>query len=630
MDFSGIKKRLVSGMFLCSVLTVAAQPAIVENIAIGKPVSSNVDNLSHREPAKALDGSVNYTDSKWTGTGESSVPQWLTVDLQNNFTIARYVVKHAGCGNEDASLNTCNFEILKSNDGINYTPVDKVRGNRADITDKDVRPFNARYVRLQITRPQQGNGNQSNIYEFELYEKPRRQISGKSFYATEGFERFSSTKHLKEYYAVSSGDISLKLLGKTKVLKLDYNGQAKVSVKLPDVTDLSKYTVLGIDFCFPADATRPQVKDSETLYVSFTDTDNKTAIVQYPFDNSIWMTDGRPWVSWHINMKDMSAVDLKSIKNINIGLNAKGSGSFLIDNISFERQKYILDFTKIIKTDRITEEESIIRKPSGHRGVCWGTSILKIDTVYYLFNAWWSKGKDFDTGGIELFRSNNLYGGYTYVNEPLPRDFMTSVPLWGNYAHNPDAVKFGDTYYLYHISGRSSDRGGKILSIGVAWSKNVTGPWNFHHGPLITATLPGMPEDDDSFKGCTCFGVENPRVIEKDGEYYMFYKTSQTFHRGHGEGTEGRDGKDGYYIGYTVVKSNSPVGPLIPVRNSGLRGRGMQYDLYPTVTDVKAEGKSGEYSNPGNWDVEDMMLFRYIDGRYYAILKDFMGYWNRS
>jgi hypothetical protein len=616
-------------LLFLAVQASAQVSTVLENIAIGKPVTANSDNLSHREPAKALNGSVNGVNDKWSSSGEGTGVQWITVNLQGQFTISRYVVKHAGYGNESAALNTADFELLQSADGVHFTSVDKVTGNTADITDKDVAPFTAQYIRLQITKAQQGKSRKCNIYALELYEKPLSQINSRSFYATEDFERFTTTSELKNSYAVIDGDISLESVGKTKALKLQFNGKTTVNAKLPGIVNLGAYTVLGLDFKFPVDASRAQVKGSQTLFVSITDTHNKTAKVQYPHDNSVWMMDGRPWVNWHINMQDFVGLDLKHIKDFRIGLDADCAGSFLIDNISFERQKFVLDFTKIIRTDRISEEKSVLRKPSPPKGALWGTAIIKSGNSYGLFQAWWTSGKDFDTGGIDYLRSNNLLGGYKFVNTPMPRDFITSVPKWGNYAHNPDIGKYGDTYYLYYSSGRSTDRGGNLRQIGVAWSKDLAGGWQFSPGPVITMSAHGVPPNDDSFNGTRCYGVENPRMIEKDGEYYLFYKTLHNFKLPK-EGAKGRSGGFGYYLGYSIAKSQSPLGPFTQIRNSGLRGRGRQYRLYPTIDDMKAEGKPRDYSAPGMWDLEDMCIFKYADGRYYAILKDFIGRWNRS
>ncbi|KAA6301492.1 MAG: hypothetical protein EZS26_002366 [Candidatus Ordinivivax streblomastigis] len=634
------RKQIKTGCLVLSLMFITTQliaQSVVENIAIGKPVSSNVDNLSLREPAKALNGTVNDSNDKWSSSGEGTGAQWITVDLQVPFTIARYVVKHAGYGNEATFLNTANFEIQKSVDGVNFTSVDKVEGNTADMTDKDVSPFTARYVRLQITKAQLGSSRRCAVFEFELYETPASQINANSFYATEGFERFTSTGELKNKYTITGGDISLETVGKTKAVKLQFNGKTEMTVKLPTSTiDLSAYTVWGLDFKFPINVSRSVVKDSEKLYITLTDAGNKTVTVNYPHDNSIWMMDERPWVSWHINMKDFASLNLKAVKDIRIGVNAQGSGNFLIDNISFERQRNILDFTKIIKSSRISEQASVIRKPAAPKGAFWCTAIVKkVPTTYYLLQSWWTSNKDYDTGGVDLLKANNLTGPYTFVKESMPRDFITGIPNWGNFAHTPDIIKQGDTYYIYYDSGRSSDRGGRTEEVGLAWTKDLEGAWNFSQGPILTDANVGVPIDDPTFANTWCFGISCTRMIEKDGEFYLFYKTQRNFQRKSGEGDWGRDcynGRNcvGYYIGYSILKGSSPMGPFTQVRNSGLRGRGSQYHLYPSCDDMIAEGKTAEWSDPGDWDLEDLTLFRYIDGRYYAVLKDFMGRWNRS
>jgi hypothetical protein len=486
---------------------------------------------------------------------------------------------------------------------------------------------------LQVTKAQLTSSQKCTIYAFELYEKPSSAINANSFYATEGFERFDSNTDLKQKYSVSGGDIMLETVGKTKAMKWNFVGQSVIKAELTGSIDLSSYTGWGMDFKFSTTATRAQVKSSQTLYATLVDVDGSSATVNYPHDNSIWMMDGRPWLSWHINMKDFASLNLKSVKEIHIGVKANEAGSFLIDNLSFERQKYVLDFSKIIRTDKITESASVIRQKSNDgKGAFWGTSIVKTGRSYACFQAWWSSGKDFDTGAIDYLSAPDLLGPYTFTNTALPRYFMTTIPKWGEYTHGPDIVKYGDTYYLYYSSGGSSDGSGHSREIGVAWTQDLSNAssWQYSNGPVVTKNAHGIISGDDSFNGCWATGVENPRMMEKDGEYYLFYKTLCNFNRAQGEGNGGRDGNYGYYLGYSIVKGPTPVGPFTPVRNSGLRGRGKQYSLYPTVSNVNAEGLPKEYSSPGMWDVEDMCIFKYIDGRYYGVLKDFMGRWNRS
>ena len=116
-------------------------------------------------PDMSVDGKMG---TKWH-TSENPGAQWLKVDLGQDYTIDRWVVKHAEAGGEPSIYNTKDFKLQKSSDGSAWTDVDSVTGNTADITDRTVTAFTARYVRLYITIPTNGAGNGSRIYEFEVY-----------------------------------------------------------------------------------------------------------------------------------------------------------------------------------------------------------------------------------------------------------------------------------------------------------------------------------------------------------------------------------------------------------------------------------------------------------------------------
>ena len=117
-------------------------------------------------PSKAVDGSV-PNNSKWCST--ASGDKWLRLDLGQNYNFNRWVVKHAGAGGEDPRANTRDFKLQKSTDGSNWTDVDTVTGNTANITDRAVAVSNVRYVRLYITNPSSMD-TAARIYEFELYD----------------------------------------------------------------------------------------------------------------------------------------------------------------------------------------------------------------------------------------------------------------------------------------------------------------------------------------------------------------------------------------------------------------------------------------------------------------------------
>ncbi|HEY0828589.1 MAG TPA: glycosyl hydrolase family 28-related protein, partial [Bacilli bacterium] len=138
-------------------LSVYSLP-ITQNKAATSNSSSNGDTAS-----RAVDGAG---VSKWVST--AAAPNWLTVDLGAAYDISRWVVKHAGINGESVSLNTKDYKLQISSDGTNFTDVDAVTSNTANLTDRNV-SASGRYVRLYVTAGQQDGGSTARIVEFEVF-----------------------------------------------------------------------------------------------------------------------------------------------------------------------------------------------------------------------------------------------------------------------------------------------------------------------------------------------------------------------------------------------------------------------------------------------------------------------------
>lgn len=138
-----------------------------QNVALNKPVTA-----SHREDraGRALDGEL---ISSWNVKDQP--PYWLSVDLEQEYILTRWVVYHRGGGGVgssslDGPLNTADFRLQISNDQIEWHDVDVVEGNNLAKTDRTITPVAARYVRLLITKPSSLDYNrEAVIYEFEVY-----------------------------------------------------------------------------------------------------------------------------------------------------------------------------------------------------------------------------------------------------------------------------------------------------------------------------------------------------------------------------------------------------------------------------------------------------------------------------
>ncbi len=142
--------------------------ARINNIAAGiTPTADSYSGGVTQVPAKATDGAVN---TRWA-SDSTSATHWLAVDLGGNYTINRWIVKHASSNGDSASYNTKDFKLQLSTDNVNWYDADVVTGNTAGVTDRKVSSA-GRYARLYITNPNQNVDNYARIYEFEVYGRP--------------------------------------------------------------------------------------------------------------------------------------------------------------------------------------------------------------------------------------------------------------------------------------------------------------------------------------------------------------------------------------------------------------------------------------------------------------------------
>ncbi|MGI6264332.1 MAG: discoidin domain-containing protein [Acutalibacteraceae bacterium] len=137
-----------------------------ENLALKKTVACSTENISpnpqqNGPAADAVDGkTTTMWHSKWQ-TRSDTFSEWLMVDMGSTFTVDRYVVHHYGQikANSD-KYNTSDFQLQYSETGDpdgEWTTADTVIGNTARVTDRDITPFTARYVRLLVTKPDSAN-----------------------------------------------------------------------------------------------------------------------------------------------------------------------------------------------------------------------------------------------------------------------------------------------------------------------------------------------------------------------------------------------------------------------------------------------------------------------------------------
>lgn len=95
--------------------------------------------------------------------------QWIQFDFNKAYIIDRYVIRHAGAAGMDSSFNTKSFKLEVSSDNKSWKTVSACSNNTDEVSDVDISPTEAQYVRLQITHP--GKDNLVRIGDVEFYGK---------------------------------------------------------------------------------------------------------------------------------------------------------------------------------------------------------------------------------------------------------------------------------------------------------------------------------------------------------------------------------------------------------------------------------------------------------------------------
>ncbi len=139
-----------------------------KNLSYKKKAEASISENADETPDHAVNGIYN---EKWCGlVGEEGA--WMSVDLGSIHTVNRWLVKHAGAI-EGSPWNTADFSLAYrlEKDG-EWITADTVIGNTEDVTLRDVTPFRARYVRLFVTKPSQGDDGDphARIFEFSVFE----------------------------------------------------------------------------------------------------------------------------------------------------------------------------------------------------------------------------------------------------------------------------------------------------------------------------------------------------------------------------------------------------------------------------------------------------------------------------
>ena len=144
----------------------AAEVETYVNLTQGKTVVGRSAEVNRRERAElALDDNV---ETKWCDiTGAK--PKFIEVDLGKETPIRGWSVFHAGMESLDYITKEFSLQVRNSLDE-EWKTVDTVYDNLEIETERLLKePLTTRYVRLNITKPDQSEGITARIYEFVVF-----------------------------------------------------------------------------------------------------------------------------------------------------------------------------------------------------------------------------------------------------------------------------------------------------------------------------------------------------------------------------------------------------------------------------------------------------------------------------
>jgi len=137
-----------------------------KNLLFGKPIIEKSGEININE--KAEFATDEDTNTKWCDTSISK-PKFITVDLGKVETIRGWSVFHAGLEALDYISKEYSLQI-KLNGNDKWKTVDAVSDNINIETDRLLQTVEkARYVRLNVTKPDQSEGVILRINDFQVY-----------------------------------------------------------------------------------------------------------------------------------------------------------------------------------------------------------------------------------------------------------------------------------------------------------------------------------------------------------------------------------------------------------------------------------------------------------------------------
>ena len=166
MMIAGLSREYIKNHFLSNDSLLACQNKIAENLCLIINVKNYIKHESITEDKNYVKGSIvtastMLTDGTYMATRKvnlsedcwlskvTTINHWIQFDLLEEKDINEITIYHYG----DSKMNTRDFEVLGSNDGINYSSISKIEDNKDNITSLMRLNVKYRYIKIEITNP---------------------------------------------------------------------------------------------------------------------------------------------------------------------------------------------------------------------------------------------------------------------------------------------------------------------------------------------------------------------------------------------------------------------------------------------------------------------------------------------
>ncbi len=139
------------------------------NILLNKTATAS-GYVAPFSPDRAVNGNSADPKSRWLCRLNGSA--WVSVDAGAAYWTNRYVVRFMGNAGWTAQYNMPNFIFQASADNSHWTTIDTINGNAANVVDKTIATYSARYFRILFSSGASVNPTLASMIEFEVYDAP--------------------------------------------------------------------------------------------------------------------------------------------------------------------------------------------------------------------------------------------------------------------------------------------------------------------------------------------------------------------------------------------------------------------------------------------------------------------------